>query len=297
VNTGNVRLTIEDEIRRARLTKTSRLIADFVLSNLSRICFMTTDEISREMGVSDASVVRFAQSLGYSGFADLQKKIQTAVSVHLENGSGGEGQLAPFERLSRIVPHLASDDLVQSMMKVMTRNFEETFKRNAMENIEKISRCLIASRRKFIVGPRGSQDLAFVYASLFAQALPGIHPVLYADAGFSEPLLDIDSKDCALIISFPRYSGAVEKFTSFINKSGAAKIVVTDKATALPAKNADILITLGIDNISFTNFRVVAVFLAELILADITRKINPEELTARMKKFDELNPLDSAELR
>jgi len=287
-----VKLTLEDEIRKARLTKTGRSIADFVLENLSRICFMTTDEVSREMGVSDASVIRFAQALGYSGFADLQREIQAAVSVHLENGNGGEGQLTPFERLNRIIPYLADDDLVQSMMKVMTRNFEDTFKRNGMEKIEKISKCLIGSRRKFIVGPRGSQDLAFVYANLFAQTLPGVHPVLYADSSFFEPLLDIDNRDCALIISFPRYSGAVERITSFINKSGATKIVVTDKATAPPARNADILVTLGIDNISFSNSRVVAVFLAELILADITRKIRPEALTARMKKHDSLNPPD-----
>jgi len=258
---------------------------------------MTTYEISREMGVSDASVVRFAQSLGYSGFADLQKRIQAAVSVQLENGNGSEGQMAPSERLERIIPYLASDDLVQSMMKVMTRNFEDTFKRNSMEKIGQISKCLIGSRRKFIVGPRGSQDLAFVYANLFAQALPGVYPVLHADASCFEPLLNIDDKDCALIISFPRYSGAVERITSFIKKSGAARIVVTDKVTAPPAKNADILITLGIDNISFTNSRVVAVFLAELILADISRKINSAELTARMKKFDELNPLDRTEPR
>jgi len=254
---------------------------------------MTADEISREMGVSDASVVRFAQSLGYSGFADLQKKIQVAASVHMENGS--DGQLPPFERLNRIAPYLADNDLVQSMMKVITQNFEDTFKCNSIEKIEKISNCLIASRRKFIVGPRGSHDLAFLYASLFGQTLPGVHPVLSADANFFEPLLDIDNRDCAVIISFPRYSGAVEKITSFINKSGAKKIVVTDKATAPPAKNADILLIASIDNISFNNSRVAAVFLGELILADITRKIAPAEFTARLKKFNELNPVNSAE--
>ena len=287
-----MRLILEDEIRKAQLTKTSRRVADFVLENISRICFMTTDEISQEMGVSDASVIRFAQSLGYSGFADLQKKIQATLSDHLENGN--EDHRPPFERINRIIPYLADDNLVQSMMKVMTCNFENTFKHNNMEKIEKISKCLISSRRKFIVGPRGNQDLAFFYASLFSQILPDVFPVLHADASFFEPLLEIDSSDCALIISFPRYSDAVRKVTSFINKSEATKIVITDKATAPPAKNADILVTVGIDNVSFNNSRVLPVFLAELILADITRKIKPSELTARMKKFDELNPLDYA---
>ena len=280
---------LEDEIRKARLTKTSRHIADFVLENVSRICFMTTDDISREMGVSDASVIRFAQSLGYSGFVELQKKIQLTVSEHLENGN--EGQQTPIERLNRILPNLAVDNLVQSMMEVMMHNFEDTFKRNGIEKIEKISECLIASNRKFIVGPRGSQDMAFTYAQLLSQILPGVHPVLSADAGFFEPLLDIGRKDCALIISFPRYSGAAERISSFIKKSGAAKVVITDKATAPIAKSADILFTVRVDNISFNNSRVVAVFLLELLAAVITRKIDPVKLAARMKKFDELNPI------
>jgi DNA-binding MurR/RpiR family transcriptional regulator len=281
-------LTLEDEIRNAELTKTSRRIADFVLENLSRICFMTTYEISRLMGVSDASIIRFAQSLGYSGFADLQKKIQTTLSSRLENSN--DIQLAPFERLNRITPYLADDNLVKSLMNAMAHNFCETFKRNGMEKIEEISKCLIASKRKFIVGPRGSQDMAFSFASIFSQVLPGVYPVLHSDASFFDPLLDIDKNDCAVIISFPRYSGAVEKITRFISKTGAKKIVVTDKATAPSAKNADIIFTLSINNISFNNSRITATFFAELVLADITRKLNPDVIAERMKKFDTLNP-------
>ncbi|MCL2205054.1 MAG: MurR/RpiR family transcriptional regulator [Treponema sp.] len=287
-------LVLEDEIRKARLTKTSKQIADFVLENVSRICFMTTDEISREMGVSDASIIRFAQSLGYSGFADLQKRMQTSLSDHLEH-STGDSQLPPFERINRIVPYLADDNLVQSMMEVMTRNFEDTFKYNDMKKVEKISKCLISSRRKFIVGTRGGQDLAFLYANLLSQALPNVFPVSHADASYFEPLLEINNKDCAIIISLPRYSDSVRKITSFINKSGAKKIVITNKATAPPAKSADILFTVGVDNVTFSNSRITSVFLAELILADVTRKIDFAELSARLQKHENLNPLNYTE--
>jgi DNA-binding MurR/RpiR family transcriptional regulator len=281
--------SLENKIKDARLTKTGRRIADFALENLTRICFMTADDISTELGVSDASVIRFARSLGYSGFADLQKNIRSRISKHMENGAGG--QSTPFERLTRIIPYLADDDLVRSMMRIMTRNFEDTFKRNGMQKIEEISKCLIASRHKYIVGPRGTQDLAFIYTHLFAQNLPRVHPVLYADASTFEPLLDIDERDCALMFSFPRYSGAAQTMSAFIRKSGAKRIVITDKATAPIAKGADILLTVALNNISFNNSRVVAVFLAELISADITRKINPSDINARLKKYDELNPL------
>jgi DNA-binding MurR/RpiR family transcriptional regulator len=294
VHTVSIISPLENKIKNARLTKTERRIADFFLDNLTRICFMTAEDISVELGVSDASVIRFVRSLGYTGFSELKKSIQTQLSKHLENSTNEQSAL--FERLTRITPYLTDDDLVQSMMKVMMRNFKDTFKRNEMKRIGEISQCLIASRRKYIIGPRGNQDLAFMAAHLFAQTLPGVHPVLYSDVSPFDPLLDIDRRDCALFFSFPRYSGASETSSLFVKKSRAKRIVVTDKVTSPIAAGADIILTAGLNNISFNNSRVIAVFLIELISADITRKIGTPKVTVRLKKYNDLNPLHGSRL-
>ena len=64
---------LREAINNARLTKTQRMIATYILDNSADACFMTSTEIAETLGVSESSVIRFSRSLGYSGFLDFQK--------------------------------------------------------------------------------------------------------------------------------------------------------------------------------------------------------------------------------
>ena len=64
---------LREIIHNAELTKTQQTIADFVLDHSSDACFMTSTEIADRLDVSESSVIRFARSLGYTGFMDFQK--------------------------------------------------------------------------------------------------------------------------------------------------------------------------------------------------------------------------------
>lgn len=41
--------------------------------------FITLDQVARQADVSTATVIRFAQAMGYSGYADMQRDIINAV--------------------------------------------------------------------------------------------------------------------------------------------------------------------------------------------------------------------------
>ena len=278
---------LENKIKDVRLTKTERRIADFTLENLSRICFMTANDLSSELGVSDTSVIRFARSLGYTGYADLQKSIQSEMAKQMENASL-PGQASPLERFTRIFPYITDDDLINSMMRVVVKNFEDTLKRNSMDKIEQASKCLIESRNKYIVGFKGSQGIASMFFCFLAQTLPNAYPILYEDSSAYEMILDVSDQDCVIITSFPRYSRGAEIISAYVKDTGAKLIVLTDKATATVANGADILLTIGSANISFNNSYVVAQFIAELICADVLRKCDKNEIEERLKKFDDL---------
>jgi len=65
------------------LTPSFRKLADFILQQPLDIAFMTATEVAHVMGVDAATVVRFAQYLGYSGFRELIKEIQRIVKAEL----------------------------------------------------------------------------------------------------------------------------------------------------------------------------------------------------------------------
>lgn len=78
-------MTYEDRIRseRARMSKSFAKLADFLLDSYVEAAFMTASELAHELDLDAATVVRFAQHLGYTGFPELQREIRERVKVDL----------------------------------------------------------------------------------------------------------------------------------------------------------------------------------------------------------------------
>ncbi len=61
------------------LTPGFRKLADFLMTHTLDAAFLTATELSRRVGVDPATVVRFAQELGYSGYRELSREIKRYV--------------------------------------------------------------------------------------------------------------------------------------------------------------------------------------------------------------------------
>ncbi len=66
------------QIAHAELTKGQVRLAGYILKNQKRVLGMTALEVGREVGMSDASVIRFCRAAGYSGFANLKVQLRAA---------------------------------------------------------------------------------------------------------------------------------------------------------------------------------------------------------------------------
>jgi DNA-binding MurR/RpiR family transcriptional regulator len=74
-------MSYEDRIRQERpnMSKSFAKLADFLLDSYIQSAFMTASELAHELDLDAATVVRFAQTLGYSGFPELQREIRQRV--------------------------------------------------------------------------------------------------------------------------------------------------------------------------------------------------------------------------
>ena len=61
------------KIQSMNLTKTEKVIADYILDNINNIGLSTVTDISLKLGVSDTSIIRFIRLLGFAGFADFKR--------------------------------------------------------------------------------------------------------------------------------------------------------------------------------------------------------------------------------
>lgn len=66
------------------LPRAEKAIAEALLENPEAITTMTLAEISKEAGSSEASVIRFCKRMGCSGYTELKREFQNAISEGLE---------------------------------------------------------------------------------------------------------------------------------------------------------------------------------------------------------------------
>jgi predicted transcriptional regulator len=75
----------EERIRQERpfMSKSFAKLADFLLDSYIEAAFMTASELAHTLDLDAATVVRFAQHLGYTGFPKLQREIRERVRADL----------------------------------------------------------------------------------------------------------------------------------------------------------------------------------------------------------------------
>lgn len=66
-----------------QLSKSQKRLADFIATNYREVAFMTASKLAREVGINEATVIRFAQRLDYQGYPELVAAIQEIIKGEL----------------------------------------------------------------------------------------------------------------------------------------------------------------------------------------------------------------------
>ncbi len=278
-----INTSLEEKILTAKLTKTERLIAKYILENESLVGFMTVLDLAKAIGTSDASVIRMARAIGYSGYNDMQKDIQKNISHKVTYGSNRT--LTPSDKLSTNIDLLNSNEVVETLLATAIKNVQHSIGTNTLDKINLVSDIIIKSKRKFFVGFRISSAIATAMSVSIGHILPDVRSITHADFTSLESLNDLTEDDCVFFISFPRYPKMVDTLFNMAKESSAKIILMTESAASPHASKADIIIPVSVDSISFLNSYMAPMFIAELIATDVSRK-NENIGKTRMKRMD-----------
>jgi DNA-binding MurR/RpiR family transcriptional regulator len=127
---------------RDQMSAIERRIADFILANAHLLRDYSSQQLANSLGISQSSVVKFSQKLGFKGYPDL--KVSVSEAVARENGNGEARAVAPRAD----APGALASDLWHSK----TLAEEETRLINTPEKIAEIARAIDGAGRVFILG-------------------------------------------------------------------------------------------------------------------------------------------------
>lgn len=131
---------------------------------------MSSMDVAREIGVSDASIIRFSRAIGYKGFTDLKMISITLWQEKLQSAAVRNMQLSDrFDVLS--VRKFNDQNIPDTFVELMNYNITKTFHQNPVESYDALTDMILMSKRKYII----------VIARLYGSGRPLCAVVGFAD--------------------------------------------------------------------------------------------------------------------
>lgn len=98
-NSNHYSISYQERIHQQRpgFSRSYNRLADFLLDSYLQAALMTAHELAQTLDLDPATVVRFAQSLGYSGFLELQQELRRRVRAQYLPGIQNAELSSPIE--------------------------------------------------------------------------------------------------------------------------------------------------------------------------------------------------------
>jgi DNA-binding MurR/RpiR family transcriptional regulator len=174
---------------RDQMSAIERRIADFILENAHLLRDYSSQQLANSLGISQSSVVKFSQKLGFKGYPDL--KVSVSEAVARENGNGETRAVAP----SRSDPQAV---LAAELWRSKALAEEETRLINTPEKIAEIARAIDAAGKLFIVGLGDDGLPAHAFATKLT--LLGVPVLFHTDPVLLCSALGLAEKDDVLML-------------------------------------------------------------------------------------------------
>lgn len=139
------------------MSKSFAKLADFILDSHVQAALMTATEIAHRVDVDAATVVRFAQRLGYGGFPELQAEIKSRVLQDL--------MLKPQSSQQIDSVHAAADSVLEQLRQAIEQTRLMIDGNALAELVEEIG----AARRILLVSEGMGQAAAYNLMNLLEQ--------------------------------------------------------------------------------------------------------------------------------
>lgn len=254
------------------LSKRHKIIADYILDNYDRVANYTATRLGELLGISESTVVRFANAMGYDGYPYLQRELKEYV----------RGRLTAAQRTALSVG-IDPGNTVKTVMAADMHNIRSTIEQIDQSICDRVVEKLLAAKTVYVLGLRASAPIASFVGHYLQYIVDDVRVVHSGTNDIFEQLFKITPDDALMVISFPRYSTRAQEGLQFAKERGAYTVSVTDSRNS-PVSIADDCLYAFTDIPSFVDS-----FVAPLAL------INGLIITAGMqrlgrvtKTFDEL---------
>lgn len=242
-----------------KLSKGQKLIAQYILSNYDKAAFMTAAKLGDTVGVSESTVVRFANALGFEGYPLLQKSLQELIKT----------KLTTVQRVEMSKEYSSDWAILKKVLRSDIENIKGTLDEIDAQSFEGIINKILTSRKIYIVGLRSSAAIGEYLSFYLNLILDNVVLVNYGISDVFEQILKVGKEDLVIGISFPRYSKRTFELLNYAREQGAEIVSLTDSHLAPIATISDNTLITRSNMASFVDSLVAPLSVANALIVAV----------------------------
>jgi DNA-binding MurR/RpiR family transcriptional regulator len=258
------------------LSSKQKQLARFILDKKYLVSFASSGRLGREVDASPATVVRFAQSLGYSGFSDLQTAVRREFPRHLT-------------ALERIQESLAAPpspgDIPQQVFHSDIRNIESAAHALSLDRLNAALDEITCAARILVVGcGLSAAPVLFLTHSL---KVIGFNVRVDVEGGLSlaTEIAQLRSGTLLIAIDLWRYARSTMEAARAARDRGARIIAITDSSVSPLADVADHAFEAATDGMAHSLSLVAVMSLLNVFIAMLSYRV-PEQVMEGLRQVD-----------
>ena len=221
-----IAFTVLDEIRKRLndFTPRHRAFAEFVLQNPETLAFLSITDIAKKAGVSQTTIVRFCNVLGYEGYAQLVREARQTIQAEI----GSAGRFNIVRRMRKVSHTKPSRTVFENLLEQELENMTNLAKTIKVADFNRCIDYMSEADQICIIGCMSSASIARFFGDILSRTFHRVD-VLDAPSVMASAICQrVTPKSLVFLISFPQYARATEELGRMVMENRAKIVVITD---------------------------------------------------------------------
>ena len=214
------------------LNGAQRRLGHYLKNDSSALLLSNVKDLAQAVGVSKATVVRFAKTLGYAGFPEFKRDVQKEM----------RRKLRAADRMEETFAELGDDEnIFAKLIKRDIQLLQETLQAASFTDFQKAVELILHSRKVFLIGLNASMALAYILHFRLVRVKKETHWIfLTGGTSLLEQLSFMEPKDVLIAVDFLQVPSEVQTALQHAKKIGATILGITDFPSSPIAKMATV---------------------------------------------------------
>ena len=261
-----------------QLTKSEKRIANYLRKNQEESAFLSAGEIADRLGLSEATLVRFARTLGFSSYPAMRTVLQDAFRRRVTHSARLRGRLEDLRQGGDIF-----EKLVVSEMDYLTQALETVDRGALQKTVELLRTC----ERIFVFGGGPSISLVELMEIRLGRFGRQAIPLKTAGREILEPLMLMNERDLLFMISFFDVTPTQQLVLDYANEVHCPVVILTDTLGSIIGDKADVVLAARRGPMAEFHSLVVPMTIINTLLLALAND-DKENVMANLDKLDQL---------